>query len=105
MRTLLAPYLTRDAKPLESPSAGTVSADRLVAHLQYTSRYAWIFWRALPTRSLADHAPINYARAIFPQLPFDLTDRSYCPAGGGARYAYQRPELRVRQRVAAAPRS
>jgi hypothetical protein len=58
-------YLTRQARIIESPSAGTVFVDRLVAHLLYALRYMWR-WRSVLVRSFADHAPINYSRAIFP---------------------------------------
>ncbi len=59
-------YLNRHAKIVEAPSFATVTADGGIAHVQYSARYPWMPWRALPTRSLADHAPINYARVVFP---------------------------------------
>jgi hypothetical protein len=59
-------YLTRDARKLENPSIMTILGDRLLANVQYTVFYAWRWWDAVSVRSLADHAAINYARAIFP---------------------------------------
>lgn len=58
-------YITRDARILENPSWMTVLGDRTPAQIQYTVRYAWRP-ATVRLRSFADHAPINYARAIFP---------------------------------------
>jgi hypothetical protein len=40
-------------------------SDRLRARVGYSLRYSWQFWRNVLVRDLADHAPINYARAVF----------------------------------------
>ena len=58
-------YLTRDGKAIENPDEAFVRSDRLRARLDYSFRYAWKFWRNVAIRDLADHAPINYARAVF----------------------------------------
>ena len=42
-----------------------VDADRQRARLDYLTQYAWRTGSVL-VRDLADHAPINYARAVFP---------------------------------------
>jgi hypothetical protein len=58
-------YLTRFGEQLENPSPDVVSADRLRAHWQYLCEHAWRRGAVL-LRSLADHAPINYARVFWP---------------------------------------
>ena len=58
-------YLTRDARPVENPDPSFVMSDRLRARADYSFQYAWQIWRNVFVRDLADHAPINYARAAF----------------------------------------
>jgi hypothetical protein len=58
-------YLTRDARIVENPDESFVRSDRLRARVEYSIRYSWQFWRNVFVRDLADHAPINYARAVF----------------------------------------
>jgi len=55
-------YVSRDSQVLEDPQAAVVDADRRKARLQYLRDYSWKTDRVL-VRDLADHAPINYARA------------------------------------------
>jgi hypothetical protein len=43
-----------------------IEADRTKARIEYVEKYAWRFNNA-PVRDLADHAPINYQRALFPE--------------------------------------
>jgi hypothetical protein len=62
-------YLTRDASAIENPDPSFVTADRLRARLDYTSQYTWQFWRNVPIRDLADHAPVNYAQGVFRAAP------------------------------------
>jgi hypothetical protein len=57
-------YLTRDARPVENPDASFVMSDRLRARADYAFQYSWQIWRNVFVRDLADHAPINYARAV-----------------------------------------
>lgn len=59
-------YLTRDAQTIEDPMQSLVTSDRERARVDYLLRYAWQFWRNVPLRGLADHAPVNYVRALFP---------------------------------------
>jgi hypothetical protein len=58
-------YLTRDARTVENPDPSFVMSDRLRARVYYSLRYSWKFWRNVAVRELADHAPSNYARAVF----------------------------------------
>jgi hypothetical protein len=58
-------YLTRGAITVENPDRSFVMSDRLRARVGYSLRYSWQFWRNVLVRDLADHAPINYARAVF----------------------------------------
>jgi len=60
-----ATYLTRDADIVERPEPSFVTADRLQARIDYATLYAWRVTKNVPVRDLADHAPINYARALF----------------------------------------
>jgi hypothetical protein len=57
-------YVTRDGAVLEDPPQALIDADRLPARLEYLTKYAWRSGAVL-VRDLADHAPINYARAFF----------------------------------------
>jgi Lipase (class 3) len=58
-------YLTRRAETLENPATALVRSDQRRARVSYLFRYAWRFG-AVSRRDYADHAPINYARAFFP---------------------------------------
>jgi len=60
-----ATYFDRNGERVEDPSAAFVSADRQQARLDYTRTYAWKIGSVL-VRDLADHAPINYGRLVFP---------------------------------------
>jgi hypothetical protein len=62
----LRTYLTADGQVVENATDETVTRDRLRAQVRYAFRYATRFWRNVLIRPLADHAPINYARAFFP---------------------------------------
>ncbi len=59
-------YLTRDARTVVDPPQSFVMSDRRRARWQYALLYAWRSWRNVPARELADHAPINYLRAVLP---------------------------------------
>jgi hypothetical protein len=61
-------YLTRDGHSLSDPPPATVRRDRLSARLAYPLEHAWRSGAVL-IRDLADHAPINYARAYFAATP------------------------------------
>jgi pimeloyl-ACP methyl ester carboxylesterase len=58
-------YLTRSARIVENPDPSFVMSDRLRARADYTRRYSRQFLRNVLVRDLADHAPANYARAVF----------------------------------------
>jgi hypothetical protein len=58
-------YITRDGEHVENPAEVFIAADRLRARTDYLARYAWRTGAVL-VRDLADHAPINYARTVFP---------------------------------------
>jgi hypothetical protein len=58
-------YLTRNASTIQNPDDAFVRSDRRRARVNYVFHYAWRFGAVL-ARDLADHAPINYARALFP---------------------------------------
>ena len=47
-----------------APSPRDVLGDRAMAFLTYLPKYGWRFWRNVPARSSADHAPINYVSAL-----------------------------------------
>lgn len=57
-------YLTRDGQVLENPTEIVIEDDRHHARVEYAKKYAWKLHTVL-VRDLADHAPINYARAFF----------------------------------------
>jgi hypothetical protein len=57
-------YITRAGKLEQDPPQSFVDADRAAARLQYLTEYSWKIGSVL-IRDLADHAPINYARAFF----------------------------------------
>lgn len=58
-------YLTRNADRVENPAPTYVETDRQHARLDYMKDHAWKIGSVL-VRDLADHAPINYARVLFP---------------------------------------
>jgi hypothetical protein len=58
-------YVTRDGTILENPAQALIDADRHPARLEYLTNYAWRIGAVL-VRDLADHAPINYVRVLFP---------------------------------------
>ncbi len=57
-------YLTGDGAILEDPPQQAIDADRVRARLEYLAHFAWKIGN-VAVRDLADHAPINYARALF----------------------------------------
>jgi len=57
-------YITRTGHCLPTPKHATRIRDRLLARLAYPWHYALRRGHVL-ARDLADHAPINYARAVF----------------------------------------
>ena len=56
-------YITKDGAKMEDPSAEDIATDRLHGRIEYFVKYAWRIGTVL-VRDLADHAPINYARAF-----------------------------------------
>ena len=59
-------YLTRNARTVVDPPEAVVESDQWFGRLGYALKYGWQIWRDVLIRDLADHAPINYLRAIFP---------------------------------------
>lgn len=57
-------YITYDGLTLASPTQEVVDADREKGRWVYLNQFAWKRGTA-PVRELADHAPVNYARAFF----------------------------------------
>lgn len=57
-------YITRDGIIHQNPTDAFVAVDREVSRLDYLVNHAWHLG-TLIVRDLADHAPINYARAFF----------------------------------------
>jgi hypothetical protein len=57
-------YLTQEAQAVLNPTQAVINADRSSARRRYLARYSWRLGNVL-LRRLADHAPINYARAFF----------------------------------------
>lgn len=60
-----ATYIRGNGTTVESPDARLVADDQHASREDYLLHYAWRFGTVL-LRDLADHAPINYARAFFP---------------------------------------
>ncbi|HYS12311.1 MAG TPA: lipase family protein [Burkholderiaceae bacterium] len=58
-------YIDRRGSLRPGASATDVESDRAAARAEYLLRMAWIDGN-VPVRDLADHAPINYVRALFP---------------------------------------
>jgi pimeloyl-ACP methyl ester carboxylesterase len=57
-------YITCAGECLQNPDAGFIEADRTQGRTRYVVDHAWRRGAVL-LRDLADHAPINYARAFF----------------------------------------
>jgi len=57
-------YLTQEGQAVLNPPQKLIDADRSSARRRYLAGYSWRFGNVL-LRRLADHAPINYARAFF----------------------------------------
>lgn len=57
-------YLTQDGRVTPEPAQSLVDTDRASARLRYLTEMSWRKGTVL-LRDLADHAPINYARAFF----------------------------------------
>jgi hypothetical protein len=57
-------YITKDGATLQNPSAEEIAKDRFHGRIEYFVKYAWKIGSVF-VRDLADHAPINYARAFF----------------------------------------
>ncbi len=58
-------YITRDAGIVENPDSAFVQSDRSQGRADYFRLYSGQLERNVTVRELADHAPINYARAMF----------------------------------------
>ena len=58
-------YIDRTGAVVDQPAAGEVLQDRAQARVSYLAEEAWKIGAVL-LRDLADHSPINYARALFP---------------------------------------
>lgn len=58
-------YIDRHGEVKRNPDSETVLKDRAAAHADYLVHYA-IHSDNVASRAMADHAPINYARAFFP---------------------------------------
>lgn len=62
-------YITcKDGTPVDEPTPTFIESDRIEGRAAYATEYAWQAGSVL-IRDLADHAPINYARAYFRQAP------------------------------------
>jgi len=61
-------YIDRAGAVAIAPSAGFIAADQLRARTEYLRRFAFRNG-SLPARELADHAPANYLRAFFDEVP------------------------------------
>lgn len=57
-------FITHDGRLLRDPAIEQVEADRMMGRIDYEARHHGP--GNAPTRDLADHAPINYLRALFP---------------------------------------
>jgi len=57
-------YLTSEAVVVANPPQSLIEADRSTARQRYLTELSWKIGNVL-LRDLADHAPINYARAFF----------------------------------------
>jgi hypothetical protein len=57
-------YITKDGVKVENPDAAFIAEDKVRGRAEYFAKHAWKIGAVL-LRDLADHAPINYARAFF----------------------------------------
>jgi hypothetical protein len=57
-------YIARDGTTSIDPVSAFIENDRRYARTEYVSNHAWSIG-TVAVRDLADHAPINYARAFF----------------------------------------
>ncbi|WP_076999304.1 lipase family protein [Variovorax sp. KK3] len=57
-------YISCDGQPMHNPDVGFIESDRAKGRASYVVDHAWKRGAVL-LRDLADHAPINYARAYF----------------------------------------
>ena len=57
-------YIDKAGALHEAPAKEWVEADQAAGRCEYRDRYAWVDG-AVELRDLADHAPVNYARAYF----------------------------------------
>ena len=57
-------YITKDGALIEHPGAEEIAHDRVHGRVEYFVKYAWRIGSVF-VRDLADHAPVNYARAFF----------------------------------------
>jgi hypothetical protein len=46
------------------PDSAAIARDRRAGRLAYLRKYGWKFWKNVPSRLGADHAPINYVSAL-----------------------------------------
>lgn len=56
-------YINRDGVVVNAPTAEEIELDQGAGRKTYRRRHAWVVWRNVLSRSLADHAPINYVVA------------------------------------------
>ena len=56
-------YIDRSGDIHDDPEESFMAGDQAVGHLEYLRLYAWRRDN-LRTRSLADHAPVNYVSAL-----------------------------------------
>ena len=61
---MVAQILGIDARCVDDPAPSMIEADRAEGRGRYAAEHAWKPGSVL-LRELADHAPINYARAFF----------------------------------------
>jgi hypothetical protein len=57
-------YISCEGQPVHNPDVGFIESDRAHGRARYVMDHAWKRGAVL-LRDLADHAPINYARAYF----------------------------------------
>lgn len=58
-------YITCDGKTRLNPDRAFIDEDREQGRRRHLAQFAWRVG-TVPVRDLADHAPVNYARAFFP---------------------------------------
>ncbi|HEX8011036.1 MAG TPA: hypothetical protein VF814_08890 [Casimicrobiaceae bacterium] len=57
-------YITRSGVTVENADDASIATDQFNGRMEYFVKYAWRIGTVF-VRDLADHAPINYARAFF----------------------------------------